>query len=98
MKILKAAKGKKKATVTWKTVKKNVTGYNIQFINKKTGKAAKTVTVKQTKSRAKKKTIKKVVKKLKKGTYKVRVRAYNVVNGKTFYGEWSKSKTVKVKK
>ena len=95
--LKKVFKGKKKANVKWNTLKKNVTGYEIQFRNKKTGKVVKTVKVKQTKKLAKKKSIYKMVKKLKKGKYKVRVRAYNTVSGKTYYGKWSKNKSVKVR-
>ena len=78
-------------------MKKNVTGYEVQFINKKTGKVAKVKTFKQTKKLAKKQTIKKTIKGLKKGAYKVQVRAFNTVNGTNYYGEWSKAKTAKVK-
>ena len=94
--LKKVKKGSKKATVTWKTMKK-ATGYQICLTNTKTGKVKK-VTVKQTKKLAKKKTISKTVKKLSKKTkYKVKVRAYRTVNGETFYGAWSKTKSVKVK-
>ena len=38
------------------------------------------------------------IKKLKKKKYYVQVRAYRTVNGKKIYGDWSKVKSVKVKK
>lgn len=91
-----AKKGKKRATVTWRTMK-NVAGYQISLTNKKNG-SVKTVTVKQTKKVAKKKTVRKVVKKLSKKTkYRVQVRAYRTVGGETFYGPWSKAKNVKTR-
>lgn len=37
------------------------------------------------------------VKKLPKGTYKVKVRAYRIYNGKKYYGHFSKSQKIKVK-
>ncbi len=91
-KIKSVKKGKKKATVKWKRVAKNTTGYEIVFTNTKT-KMSKTVKVKQ----AKKKTMSKVVKKLEKGNYKVKVRAYNKKGDQIVYGKWSKAKKVKVK-
>ena len=54
--------------------------------------------MKQTKKLAKKKTIKRVFRKMKKGSYKVKIRAYKKVNGEIYYGKWSKTKTVKVRK
>lgn len=39
-----------------------------------------------------------LLKKLKKKKYYVQVRAYRTVNGKKIYGDWSKVKSVKVKK
>ena len=63
----------------------------------KTGETVKTVKVKQTKKKAKKKTFRKTVKKLKKGRYRIKVRAFNNVGGKVYYGKWSKSRKVRVK-
>ena len=90
VKLTKAKAGKKKATVYFKRIAKNVTGYQVVL---KKGKKTKQVTVKQTK----KKTISKVIKKLKKGKWTVRVRAYNKINGRTYYGPWSAAKKIKVK-
>ena len=39
-----------------------------------------------------------LLKNLKKKKYYVQVRAYRTVNGKKIYGDWSKVKSVKVKK
>lgn len=93
-KITKVKKSKKKATVSFKRVKKNVTGYELEVTNKKTGEV-KTVYAKQ----GKKKTLKKTIKGLSKKTkYSVKVRAYHNVNGKTYYAPWSKAKNFKTKK
>ena len=81
-------KGKKKAiAVTIKNQKgTGVAGYQIAY--KKAG-AKKFKTVKTTNA---KKTIKKLVKNKK---YTVKVRAYAKIGGKTYYGAYSKAKTVK---
>jgi sirohydrochlorin cobaltochelatase len=88
VKSFKATAGKKKVTFTWK---KNTTfqGYQLKY---KVGKKTKTVNIKSAK------TVKKVIKKLKKGQ-KVsgQIRGYKKIDGKTYYGTWAKSKTVKVK-
>ncbi|MBR3201379.1 MAG: hypothetical protein IKG17_08615 [Mogibacterium sp.] len=91
--VIKSVKaGKKSLTVKWKKVN-NATGYNIQVAkNSKFTKGLKNVTVKKYSSKGKK------IKSLKKGKkYYVRVRAYRVVNGKTYYGAWSKAKSKKAK-
>ena len=84
----KVKAGKKKATFTWK---KNTTfaGYQLKY---KVGKKTKTVNIKSAK------TVKKVIKKLKK-KQKVsgQIRGYKKISGKTYYGKWAKSKTVKIK-
>lgn len=60
--------------------------------------ATKTSTVKLTTKLAKKKTLSKTATKLKaKKTYYVRVRAYYKVGGKTFYGNWSTVRKVRVR-
>ena len=45
-----------------------------------------------------KKTTKTVTKLKKKKTYYAKVRAYKMVNGKTYYSKWSTVKKVKVRK
>lgn len=91
---VKMAKSSKKKTllVQWKKIS-GVTGYQVQLArNKKFTKGKKTYTVKKAK------VTKKTVKKLKrKKTYYVRVRGYRTVNGKKYYGGWSKYKKAKVK-
>ena len=90
--IKKPAKGKKAFTAKWKNVKK-VTGYRVAYSLKKNFKGVKYKKVKG----AAKKSLK--IKKLKaKKTYYVKVQAYTVIDGKTYYGKWSKVKKVKTKK
>lgn len=86
--VKKASAGKSQMTVQWK---KNTTGkgYEVQYTtDKKFKKGVKTVKIK------KNGTVKTTVKKLKKGTWYVRIRT---VNGKS-YSDWSKAKSVKIKK
>ena len=54
-------------------------------------KKSKTVKAKSYKTTSKK------IKVPSKGTYYVKVRVYKTVDGKTYYGAWSKSKKIKVK-
>lgn len=87
----KLTAGKKKFTVQWKKDKK-ADGYQVQYsTDKKFKKNVKSVNVS-------KKSTKATVKKLKKRkTYRVRVRSYKKINGKKYYSEWGKVKSVKVK-
>ena len=88
--IKKAVRGKKKFTVYFKKLG-GVSGYQLQYATNSKFKKAKTVKLKRTLT-------KKTVKKLKsKKKYYVRIRAYKKAGGKTYYGKWSKTKTVKVK-
>lgn len=83
--------GKKKATVKWKYDSK-ATGYQIYRSTKKSSGYKKVATVKRS-------TTSKAISKLKKGKiYYFKVRAYTVVDGKKYYGEFSKVKSVKIKK
>lgn len=85
-KIKKAKAGKKKISLTLKKVK-GATGYRIKYSTNK--KLKKAVTIKCKK-------VKVTVKKLKTGKkYYFKVQAYKVVNGKTYYGKWSKVKSSK---
>jgi len=82
----------KKITVKWK--KATCTGYQVQYsTSSKLKKGNKTVTV--TKSKTTSKTISKLKGKKK---YYVRVRAYKTLDGKKYYGSWSKVKSVTTKK
>lgn len=90
--ITSAGGGSKKATVKWKRLSADITGYQIKLTNTKTGKT-KTANVKQ----GSKSTISKTVTGLKKGKYKVKLRAYRTASGYKFCGKWSAAKTIKVK-
>ena len=76
--------GKKKFRVSWKKVK-TAEGYQIKYTFKGKSKTAET------------KNTRKTIKKLKKGTYKVKVRAYKIKNGKRIYSPWSKTKKIRIK-
>ena len=88
---VKAKTAKKKLTITW-TKDSNATGYQVQIATKKNLKGAKTYTVKSYK------TYKKTISKLKsKKKYYVRIRTILKSGGKTYYSNWSASKSVKAK-
>jgi hypothetical protein len=87
--IKKVKAGKNKVTVKWKKVS-GASGYKISY------KVGKNKTRYKTIKGGKK--IKATIKKLTSGKKcKVKVRAWKKVNGKKYYGKWSKAKTVKVK-
>lgn len=90
VKVASVSAGKKQATLKWKKIK--ASGYEIQCCtSKKFKKNVTKKTVKKTKKTA-------TVKKLKGGkTYYVRIRAYSKVNGKKYYGAWSKVTKVQIK-
>lgn len=84
--------GKKQFTAKWGKIS-NATGYQLQYSTKRNfkskvksktikGKSKTTLTIKKLKSKKK---------------YYVRIRAYKTVNGKQYFSDWSKVKTVKVK-
>ena len=86
--LKKAKAARESIKATWKKVTE-ADGYQISY---KLGKKTKYKTVKG----AKKVTLK--VRKLKSGKkYTVKVRAYKTVNGKKYFGKWSKAKKAKVK-
>ena len=81
---------KKRISLKWQKVAK-VKGYQIQYaFDRKFKKSRKTKNTSKTSY-----TIKKLKKKK---TYYIRVRAYAVINGKKMYGNWSKTKKIKVKR
>ena len=82
---------KKTATITWKK-NTGVTGYQIQYAQKKNMKGAKTVTVTKTKTTSLK------LAKLSKKTYYIRMRTYIKSGSKRYCGKWSAVKKVKIKK
>ena len=90
--VTNATGAKKAATVKWKKVTAQTTGYQIQYSTSKSFSSKKTVTVKSNKTTSKKLTNLKAKKK-----YYVRVRTYKTVNGKKYYSAWSNVKTVKTK-
>ena len=91
--VSKPMAAKKGFKVKWKKVSA-ATGYQVQYaLNSKFTKSKKTVKI------TKAATVSKTVTKLKaKKKYYVRVRAYKVVSGKTYYSAWCKCKTVTTKK
>lgn len=89
--ITKIKKAKKSLKVTW-SEQKNVKGYLLQYATNKKFKKAKKLVVKGGKKTSK--TIKKLKARKK---YYVRIRTYNVVNGKKVYSSWSKVKIEKTK-
>ena len=88
IKSLKNVK-KKKIKLTAKKIK-NINGYEIQYsTSSKFAKAKKKTTTKYSY------TISKLQKKKK---YFIRIRAYRIVSGKKYYGQWSATKKIKINK
>ena len=87
VKIKNVKAGSNKATLKWKNVKSS--GYEIQCSTwKNFRKNVKKFTINKSKTKA-------TVEKLNAGkTYYVRIRAYSKVNGKKYYGSWSKVRKV----
>ena len=91
-KIAKLKAAKRAITAKWKKRAAQIDGYQIQYSTKKSFKSAKIKSVKGAKKTSAK------LKKLKsKKRYYVRIRTWRKVGGKTYYSDWSKVKTVKVK-
>lgn len=89
----KLASGKNSFTATWSKAASQTTGYQIAYATNKSFKGAKYLKVKGISKRTAK------VSKLKgKKRYYVKVRAYKVVKGKSYYSAWSAVKTVVTKK
>ena len=89
VKALKSTKAKQ-VLVKWKKVS-SANGYQVTYSLKKGFKKAKTVNVSASKAKV-------TLKKLKSGkVYYVKVRAYKVYRGQTYYGAYSKVKKIKVK-
>lgn len=79
----------KKVKVTFKKLS-NVSGYEIQYASNR--KFKKSSTKRMTKTSC-------ILKKLKKGKkYYIRVRAYRIISGQTYYGDYSSVRTIKIKK
>ena len=91
--LSKVSAKKKGFTAKWKKQSKQTTGYQLQYATNSKFKKAKSVTVKSNK------TVSVTQKSLKaKKKYYVRIRTYKTVNGKKYYSDWSKAKTVTTKK
>lgn len=89
----KLTKGRKSFTAKWKRAAAQATGYQIAYSRNKNFTKAKFRKIKGIKKTSA------TVKRLKAGKkYYVRVRAYKVVKGKTYYSAWSKYRTVTPKK
>lgn len=87
--LTKVKKGNRSFTATWK--KQSVSGYELSYATNKNFRSAKTKKI-----AASKKTV--TIKKLKKNQkYYVRIRTYQMINGKKYTSAWSKAKTVVVK-
>ena len=89
--LSKLTAGKRQLTVTWKKGT-GITGYEVQYGQKRSFAGAKKVAVKGDR------TLKKVLGKLKsEKVYYVRIRAYKTVNGTKLYSAWSKAVKKKTK-
>ena len=80
---------KKKLVVKWKAVYK-ATGYELQYSTSNTFVSGKTKTV-LTKQKSENFKLKKNT------TYYIRIRAYQVINGKKVYSSWSATKSIKAR-
>ena len=92
-KLSKLTANKKGFTAKWAKQTNQTTGYQLQYSTSKSFKKnVKTKTVSKAKTKSAK------IKKLKANKkYYVRIRTYTVVDGKKYYSDWSKAKTVKTK-
>ena len=75
--------------IKWKA-KKDVTGYQLQYSTNKKFKKKKTKTIKNANSI--------VIRRLKLKKYYFRIRCFTEINGKKYYGDYSKTAKVKIKK
>ena len=91
--IKKVKAGKKKVSVSWKKSAQSITGYQIQYSTSASfKKGKKTITIPGKKKQSR--TIKKLKTKKK---YYIRIRTYQVINGKKTVSKWSKTKKFKTK-
>ena len=91
--ITKLTAGSRRLNIRWKSVKKQTSGYQIQYCTDGHYKKSKTITIRSNK------TTSYTLKKLKVGkVYYVRVRTYKTVGGKKYYSNWSGTKWRKIKK
>lgn len=90
----KAASKSKAMALSWKSLKSNCTGYEVQYSTNKNFLGKSLVTKKVTKASAKSLSLNKLKSKT---TYYVRIRAINKVGKLNAYSAWSKSVKVKIK-
>ena len=93
VKSLRLTRKKQKLILKWQPVKKQCSGYQVQYSTNKTfaDKKTKTVTLHANK------TTKVKIKGLKSSKkYYVRIRTYKTVHGKKYYSSWSKNDFVKI--
>ena len=91
VKKIKIKKLKKSVKVSW-SKGTNITGYQIQYSNKKNFKKAKTKNISGNKINGY------IIKNLKTNKkYYIRIRTYLLENGKKYYSTWSKAKVTKIK-
>ena len=94
--LKKPVAGKKAFTAKWtKLEKKQVTGYQIRY---STSSKMTKATTKYAKVKSYKTTSKKIQKLKAKKKYYVQIRTYKVIGTKTYYSNWSKTKTVTTKR
>ncbi len=90
--ISKLKSYKKALTIKWRTQRSDTSGYQIRYSTHPNMKNAKYVKISSNKSKSKK------IKKLKYGKiYYVQIRTYKKVGNRTFYSNWSKKKSVRIK-
>ena len=81
----------KKVELKWKKIKK-IAGYQLRYSKKKSFASAKKVTLAQKVKKYKTKKLKK------KKTYYFKMRSYIIYNGKKYYGDWTNTIKIKIKK
>ncbi len=81
----------KKVELKWKKIKK-IAGYQLRYSKKKTFASAKKVTLGKKVKQYKTKKLKK------KKSYYFKMRSYIVYNGKKYYGDWTNTIKIKIKK
>ena len=90
--LTKVKKGKRKATIKWKKVKR-IGGYQIQYSTKRN--FSSDTEIKTVKGCGKTKT---TIKKLKaKKQYYVRIRTFRIIGSRTEYSGWSKARKIKIR-
>lgn len=81
----------KKVELKWKKLKK-ITGYQLRYSKKKSFKGQKKITLSQKVKKYRTKKLKK------KKTYYFKMRSYIIYNGKKYYGDWTNTIRIKIKK